>query len=334
MLYYNVLSLAINPVFWSPAMKKSTLIVLLLILFTAPGISVGAAAPEVVVSLKPLHSLVAGVMAGVGEPLLLIQGGGSPHGYTLRPSEARMLSEAQLVVWVGPRLEGFLEKPLLTLAGRARQLELSRELEAEMLPVREGGFWETHASDEEHGAGEAGGRAHDRHGERNQHLWLDPLLAKLIVARTAVALTDIDPVHAHQYQQNAARLQERLDTLHAGLKARLAPVKNIPYIVFHDAYPYFEAAYGLNAVGSVTLSVDRKPGARRIGEIRQKIRELNARCVFSEPQFEPRLVVTVIEGTGARTGVLDPLGAALPSGEECYFQLMNDLADNLLAGLQ
>jgi zinc transport system substrate-binding protein len=315
-------------------MKKSTLILLLLILFAAPGISTSAEAPKVVVSLKPLHSLVAGVMAGVGEPLLLIQGGGSPHGYTLRPSEARMLSEAQLVVWVGPRLESFLEKSLSTLAGKARQLELSRELETEMLPVREGGFWETHASDEGHGPGDAGEPAHHLHGERNQHLWLDPLLAKQIVARTAAVLTDIDPVHAGQYRHNAARLQTRLDTLHAGLKTRLAPVRTIPYIVFHDAYPYFEAAYGLNAVGSVTLTVDRKPGARRIEEIRKKIRELNVRCVFSEPQFEPRLVTTVIEGTGARTGILDPLGAALPSGEECYFQLMNDLADNLLAGLQ
>jgi zinc transport system substrate-binding protein len=315
-------------------MKNSTLIVLFLILFAAPGISTSAEAPKVVVSLKPLHSLVAGVMAGVGEPLLLIQGGGSPHGYTLRPSEARMLSEAQLVVWVGPRLEGFLEKSLSTLAGKARQLELSRELEAEMLPVREGGFWETHASDEGHGPGDAGEPAHHLHGERNQHLWLDPLLAKQIVAKTAAALTDIDPVHAQQYRHNAARLQTRLDTLHAGLKARLAPVRTIPFIVFHDAYPYFEAAYGLNAVGSVTLTVDRKPGARRIEEIRKKIRELNVRCVFSEPQFEPRLVTTVIEGTGARTGILDPLGVALPSGEECYFQLMNDLADNLLAGLQ
>jgi len=315
-------------------MKKSTLILLLLILFAAPGISTSAEAPKVVVSLKPLHSLVAGVMAGVGEPLLLIQGGGSPHGYTLRPSEARMLSEAQLVVWVGPRLESFLEKSLSTLAGKARQLELSRELEAEMLPVREGGFWETHASDEGHGPGDAGEPAHHLHGERNQHLWLDPLLAKQIVARTAAVLTDIDPVHAGQYRHNAARVQTRLDTLHAGLKTRLAPVRTIPYIVFHDAYPYFEAAYGLNAVGSVTLTVDRKPGARRIEKIRKKIRELNARCVFSEPQFEPRLVATVIEGTGARTGILDPLGAALPSGEECYFQLMNDLADNLLAGLQ
>ncbi|ALC17302.1 ABC-type Zn2+ transport system, periplasmic component/surface adhesin [Desulfuromonas soudanensis] len=315
-------------------MKKTPLIVLFLLLLAAPGISAWAEAPRVVVSLKPLHALVAGVMAGVGEPQLLIQGGGSPHGYTLRPSEARMLSEAQLVVWVGPGLETFLGKSLSTLAGKARLLELSRELKAEMLPVREGGFWETHPSEDEHGPGVAGGPGHDLHGERNQHLWLDPLLAKRIVARTTSALTDIDPVHAKEYQQNAARLQTRLDTLHAELKARLAPVKSIPYIVFHDAYQYFEAAYGLSAVGSVTLSVDRKPGARRIEEIREKIRELNARCVFSEPQFEPRLVATVIEGTGARTGILDPLGAALPSGEESYFQLMNDLADNLLAGLQ
>jgi len=147
-------------------------------------------------------------------------------------------------------------------------------------------------------------------------------------------LGEIDPAHREHYQNNAERLKRRLDELHRQLKPRLAPVSKIPYVVFHDAYQYFEAAYGLNAVGSITVDPERQSGARRIGEMREKIKELRARCVFSEPQFMPRLVATIIEGTGARTGVLDPLGAELPAGPESYFRLLKALADNLLEGLR
>lgn len=305
-------------------MKKLFLLASLVLLFTTSAIAAWAAPPKgprVVVSIKPLHSLVAGVMAGVGEPQLLIKGGGSPHGYALRPSEARMLAAAQLVVWVGPRLEAFLEKPLATLGSAARQLQLSKELASELLTIRAGGNWADHA--EQHAA-----------GEPDPHLWLDPRLAQQIVTKIAAALAGIDPPHQLQYQENAARLIARLAQLQAKLQAKLAPVRHVPYVVFHDAYQYFEAAFGLNAVGSVTLAPERLPGARRIREIREEITSLRARCVFSEPQFEPRLVATVIEGTGARTGILDPLGAALPAGQQCYFRLLTALADNLVAGLR
>jgi zinc transport system substrate-binding protein len=308
-------------------MRKPVFITIFSLFLAA--LDVGACAaepqgPKVVVSIKPLHSLVAGVMAGVGEPQLLIKGGGSPHGYSLRPSEARQLADAQLVVWVGHQLESFLEKPLSTLGLHARQLELAEALESDLLPPRKGGGWDAHEKNHDH----------DEHGDHDQHLWLDPRLAKQIVEKTAAALAEIDPVHQQQYQKNATQLKVRLEGLHAQLKTKLAPVKNIPYVVFHDAYQYFEGTYGLNAVGSIAIDPERKPGARRIREIREKIKGLNARCVFSEPQFEPRLVATVIEGSGARTGVLDPLGAELPAGPETYFLLLNALADNLVAGLR
>jgi zinc transport system substrate-binding protein len=308
-------------------------LILFIILMTAPARAAEPQSPKVVVSIKPIHSLVAGVMQGVAEPQLLMKGGGSPHGYVLRPSEARSLAEADLVVWVGHELESFLEKPLSTLGRNARQLELSEELESDLLPLRGGGSWEAH--DDDHGDREPEPAAHhEEHGEQDQHLWLDPQVAKQIVTKTAAALAEIDPARRELYQKNAARLRERLDGLHAQLKAKLAPVKNVPYVVFHDGYQYFEAAYGLNAVGSVTIDPERRPGAKRIREIREKIKELHARCVFSEPQFESRLVATVIEGTGAKTGVLDPVGVELPAGAESYFQLLNALADNLVAGLR
>lgn len=295
-----------------------------------------SSAPQVVVSIKPLHSLVAGVMQGVGQPILLVKGGGSPHGYVLRPSEAQALANAQLVVWVGHTLESFLEKPLATLASQAQQLELGEILEDQLLPFREGGGWDGHAHKHEHADHTATAEEHHQHGEHelNPHLWLSPLLAKQIVTQVATVLSAIDPQHQATYQQNAAQLQLRLDELDRQMTDKLAPVQGIPYIVFHDAYQYFESAYELNAVGSITIDPERKPGAKRISEIREKIKTTHARCVFSEPQFEPRMVETIIEGTGAKRGTLDPLGADLPEGPEAYFQLLSRLADNLYAGLK
>lgn len=327
-------------------MKKSiflSVLTVILLALASPSFAQGTK-PRVVVSIAPIYSLVAGVMQGVTQPDLLIEGGGSPHGYMLRPSEARMLAKADLIIWVGPALEGFMEKSLQNLAKKAHKLQLMEALEGPLLPMREGGSWEAHANhemdedsshvgEEDHHHHETHG--HDLHeeGEFNPHLWLSPLLAKQIVSETVRHLVEIDPEHAAVYQQNETRLHARLDALYRELSVKLAPYKDIPYIVFHDAYPYFEAAYGLSPVGSITVDPERKPGAKRISEIREKIKELNARCVFSEPQFEPRMVDVIIDGTGARKGILDPLGIDLAADRDSYFRLLNNLADNLITGL-
>jgi zinc transport system substrate-binding protein len=278
-------------------------------------------------------------MQGVAEPKLLITGGSTPHNYSLRPSEARALARAELVVWVGPQLESFLEKPLESLAKNARHLTLLEAIEGPLLELREGGAWEGHhdehdAEDHDHEADHHEVNAAEYGYEVNPHVWLNPLLAKQIVSKVARVLSELDPAHQQHYAENSSRLEARLDTLHKELKTRLTPVKAAPYVVFHDAYHYFESAYGLNAVGSITVDPERSPGAKRVSEIRSKIKALQARCVFSEPQFESRLVQTVIEGTGARTGVLDPLGTDLAPEENSYFVLMNDLADNLISGVR
>lgn len=328
--------------------KISILLVKLILFFWAAAPLAWAGedrGPAVVVSIKPVHALVAGVMQGVAEPQLLVKRGGSPHGYVLRPSEARALADADLVIWVGHALESFLDKPLSTLAGKSRQLILAEALAGQLLPLRAGGGWDVHghdletAEESEHGHAKATKPQSDEthesgSAEGNLHLWLSPLLAKQIVAQSTALLSEIDPTHQHIYRQNAAQLEARLDQLHQQLTDKLAPVRAVPFVVFHDAYQYFEVAYGLNAVGSLTVDAERKPGARRISEIRAKIKALDARCVFSEPQFESRLVATLIEGTGARSGVLDPLGSGLAEGPESYFQLMHNLADNLLLGLR
>ena len=293
-----------------------------------------AQAPKVVVSIKPIHSLVASVMHGVGEPTLLVRGGASPHSYTMNPSDAKALAAADLVVWVGPELESFLEKPLRANAPRATLLTLMDLKGLTLLETREGGAWDAHDHGKKRGHGhqDHDHKDHDHadeHGELNTHIWLDPANARAIVEAAAEALAAGDPANAEAYRKNADRKLQELDALDAELKAALAPVKDKPFVVFHDAYQYFEARYGLSAVGSITVSPDRRPSAKRLSAIRAKIGGLGAACVFAEPQFEPTLVRTVVEGTKARTGVLDPEGSELPEGEALYPTLMRNLAASL-----
>ncbi|PWC78666.1 zinc ABC transporter substrate-binding protein ZnuA [Azospirillum sp. TSH64] len=300
-----------------------------------------AEAPKVVVSIKPIHSLVASVMHGVGEPVLLVRGGASPHSYTMKPSDAKALSAADLVVWVGPELEGFLEKPLKANAPKATRLTLMEQKGLTLLQTREGGAWEAHDHGHEGGHEGHGHKDHDHkdhdhaadhdddHDELNSHIWLDPANARAIVTATADALAARDPADAEAYRTNADRTLQAIDALDAELKATLAPLKDKPFVVFHDAYQYFEARYDLSAVGSITVSPDRRPSAKRLSAIRAKIAGLNAACVFAEPQFEPTLVRTVVEGTKAKTGVLDPEGADLPEGEALYPTLLRNLAASL-----
>lgn len=298
-----------------------------------------AAAPRVVVTVKPLHSLVAGVMGEAGEPELIIRGSGSPHTYNLKPSEARRLAGAQVVFWVGEPLETFMGKPLAALGSKARVVEVLRAPGIALRSGRAGGAW-----DEPAGEGAAGREAvaDDTHGHAGEHgaaaldghLWLDPANARAIARLAAVVLGEVDPANRARYAGNADRLVARIDALDAELAATLAPVRDVPFVVFHDAYQYFEKRYGLRAVGSIAVGPGRTAGARRVREIRERIRLLGARCVFGEPQFPAGLLGTLTEGTAARIGTLDPLGAGLAAGPEAYFTLMRDLGSSLASCLR
>jgi zinc transport system substrate-binding protein len=278
--------------------------------------------PKVLTSIKPLHSLAANVMEGVGQPSLLMRATASPHTYTLRPSDARSLEQADIIFWIGPGYESFMAKAVRSLSRKARVVAIAKAPGITLLPTREGGVW----------AEEAEGHSHaHQHGEdeTDMHLWLDPANAKAIVQTMVAALAQTDPGNAATYRANADRLLTRLDALDSDLRARLTPVAPKPFIVFHDAYQYLERRYGLTAAGSITVTPDRTPGPRRLSELRRTITERRAACVFSEPQFTSGLVTTVLEGTNARTAVLDPLGATAPEGKDGYFKLMHTLADSL-----
>ncbi|TXI05743.1 MAG: zinc ABC transporter substrate-binding protein ZnuA [Rhizobium sp.] len=303
------------------------------------GLLVGTAAtaadaPKVVVSIKPIHSLVAAVMQGVGTPDLIVDGAASPHTYAFKPSNARALQQAQVVFWVGPGMEAFLQKPLTALGGNATVVELDDAPGITKLKFREGGAFEPHDDGDEHEETDAHGHDHDHdHGEFDTHLWLDPHNAKAMVAEITTSLVAADPANALTYETNQKALNDKLDALDAEIASTVAPVKDKPFIVFHDAYQYFEHRYGVRVSGSITVSPETIPGAQRVSEIHSKVADLGATCVFAEPQFEPKLVNVVLEGTSAKSGVLDPEAATLPQGPDLYFDLMRGIASSLKACL-
>ena len=291
------------------------------------GISITAHAEiNVVSSVKPLHSLVSGVMEGVARPDLIVKGSASPHTYSLRPSQARQLEDADLVFWMGHELESFLEQPLEAIATMAHVVELIDSSKLKKIKMREGGMFDAHAHDDHD---EHEGHDDHGHGEFDVHVWLDPENAKVLVDEIKLALIELDPVNASKYEANSNKMNTKLDQLMDEVSNKLESDKGKGYVVFHDAYQYFEQRFGMSAVGSITVSPEVVPGANRIRELKNKINELNAHCVFSEPQFEPKLVSTVIEGTKANKGVLDPLGASINDGPELYFNLIRNMADSL-----
>ena len=308
------------------------------LLTTALLTTTSMAAPNVVASIKPVHSLVASVMAGVGEPTLIVKGSASPHTYALKPSDAGALESADIVFWTGHGMELFLVDALETLATDATVVELAESPGITLLPVREGGAFEAHAhegeghGDEEH---DHGHEEHDHeHEEGDMHFWLDPENAKLMVTHIATTLAEADPENATVYQANAEAELIKLDALEAELAATLAPVADKPFIVFHDAYQYFEARFGLNLAGSVTVTPEVMPGAARIDELKAKVAELGATCVFAEPNFEPTIIAAITEGSPAQSGVLDPEGGALAEGPDLYPTLLRGLATSLMDCLQ
>ncbi|EEA94030.1 zinc ABC transporter substrate-binding protein [Pseudovibrio sp. JE062] len=381
---------------------------------------------KVVASIKPIHSLVASVMKGVGTPDLVVEGAGSPHTYSLRPSTARKIANADVVFWVGPQMESFLETPLENLANDATIVTLKDSHGLTLLNFREGGNFEGHDHDdhagetaeehaahagetaEEHAAhaGEtaeehaahAGETAeehaahadeaheehadhdhekheehadhdhekheehaehdhekHEEHAEHDHekheehadhekheehaehaghdhgaeafdmHIWLSPANAIAMLHEIEETLSKADPANAAKYAANAKAEAEEISKVSDALKADLKDYQSKPFVVFHDAYRYFEEAYNLNAVGSVTVSPEVLPGAKRLTEVRAKLENLGVSCVFSEAQFNPRMVAVLKEGTGVNSAEIDPLGSTLDSGPQLYTELLKQM---------
>lgn len=277
-----------------------------------------SAAPKVVTSIVPVHSLVAGVMNGVGTPELLLKGVNSEHQGSYSPQQISVLAHADVVFIIGDNLEMKLGEISGTETVNGKEfvkLDLAPDIITHR--IRKGGNWEVDSDEPA-----AGNNA-------DPHIWLDPENGKAMTKAIATALDAADPVHATQYDANATSQIAAIDRLEKELSLTLAPVKAKPFIVFHDAYQYFEKAFDMQAVGSISDYSATPPSAQRLEDIRNKIKSSKAVCVFKEPQFSDAAVLTVTEGNSAKLGVLDPIGATLNPGPLAYGELLRTITKNL-----
>ncbi len=297
----------------------------------AAGLLVGLAAAaaanlKVVVTIKPLHALVAQVMGDTGTPELLVQGANSAHTYALKPSDAAKLSQADVFFRMSEVMEPFTAKVAQSLPKRVQVVTLQDTRALKLLKRRTGATFEDDHDDHGHGHKHA-------HATFDGHAWLDPLNAKLLADRIAEVLSAKDPQKAPVYRANADALKAKLDALDAELKSDLAAVAGRPFVVFHDALQYFERRYRLKTVGSIAISPEVAPSAKRLSALRKRVASLGVACVFAEPQFDTRLADNVVEGTRARIGTIDPEGSKIASGPDLYFALLRNLAKDLRACL-
>ena len=291
------------------------------------GAQPASAAPKVVVTIKPLYALVAGVMAGVGRPQMLVKGPASPHLYTLKPSDLAALNGADIVFRASAATEPFSVRLPQTLPRQVELVTLQEAPGVALLERRMGVSFEAAGDGRRHAHGADMANAFDG------HIWLDPDNATAMVDRIEQALSAKDPPNADAFKTNARALKRQLDALRVELQSALEPLAGKPYVVAHDAFQYLERRYGLNVVGAISISPEVAPSAKRLNELRQKILALGAICVFAEPQVDKRLIDNLTEGTLARTGTLDPEGFALAPEPNLYFTLMRKLAEDLRACL-
>lgn len=301
--------------------KSLALCVPLLALSSAP---VLAEVPKVVASIQPLHSLAAMVMDGIGQPTLLVSGTASEHGYTLKPSDMRVLEQAEIAVIVDTGYETFLAKPLKSRGKKIDVVAMADLPGMTVLEPRAGGLWDGHHEKHDHDR-----HGPDHHDQLDGHLWLNTSNAQILVTALTEMLAEKDPANALAYRRNADTAKTRLAALDAQLRDSLAPIKDRPYVVFHDAYQYFEARYGLSPAGSITVDPDRPPPPKRLAALKDKLVQAKVACVFREPQFPAPIVETLAKAANAKTGLLDPQGAALPPGPDLYPTLLINLADSL-----
>ena len=282
---------------------------------------------KVVVTIKPLHALVSQVMAGAGTPELLVKGAASAHTYAMRPSDASILAQADVFFRMSGTMEPFTVKISKSLPARVQLVSLQATRGLKLYPRRTSATFEAEVN---HGHGDHDHANHANDNDRmDGHAWLDPVNAKVLADRIAEVLAARDPAKTDQFRANAAALKTKLDGLTQELSRQLAPAAGKAYIVFHDALQYFERRFGLAAVGSIAISPEIAPSAKRLTILRKRIAALGAVCIFAEPQFDARLVESVAEGTKARTGAIDPEGARIEPGPELYFELLRNLARDL-----
>ena len=306
--------------------------------FLALGVSVlsplALAKPVIATSIKPVSMVVAAIAGDKADIQQIVSSIASPHDFAMRPSDLKKITDADTVVWVGEALEKFLEKPLENAGKESNAIEwlalegmqLHNFAEEHHHEEHEGHEHHEEHDDHEHHEG------HD-HSGIDPHVWLSPDNALVLAKAVTNRLVSLDAANAEYYRDNLASFEKGLSAKDAEIRNALNKVNKVPYIVFHDGYSYFEQHYGLQNVGEITVSPERKPGAKKVAEIRHEIEENKVQCVFSEPQFSPAIVKTLLEGSDVKTAPLDPLGSQVKMGTNAYFSFLDSLSGQFLSCL-
>ena len=295
------------------------------------GSATQAANAAVVASLKPLGFIASAIADGVTDTQVLLPDGASEHDYSLRPSDVKRLQGADLVVWIGPEMEAFMEKSVKNIPN-AKQVTIAQLNDVKPLLMKG-----ADDDDDDHGHSDTGGEKsdeHHHHGDYNMHLWLSPEIARASAVAIHEKLVELMPQSRAKLDANLKDFEAQLASTETQVGNELAPLKGKGYFVFHDAYGYFEKQFGLTPLGHFTVNPEIQPGAQRLHEIRTQLVEQKATCVFAEPQFRPAVVEAVARGTTVRMGTLDPLGTNIKLGKTSYSAFLNQLANQYASCLK
>ena len=331
-------------------------------LFICSGVNVFATETTGVIStIQPINSLVSAIIGNTGKSITIIPSEQSPHDFKLKPSDVKVLQNGNIIFYVSNHLESSITKVLKNLPKNIKLINLMEESGVNHLAIRDNDAWERHDhhghddhdvhdkhgkkhddhdDHDKHGKKHDDHDDHDKHGKKHDdhddhekeddvHVWLSPDNAIKIVQKVNKVLSLYFPENSKIYNDNTTKFIDKIRNLKMELVKELSPIKNKPYIVFHDAYQYFEKTFELNAVGSVALEGDIASSPKQISFIKDKIVKSKALCVFQEPQFDSKLVKIVVEGTDAKIGTLDPLGVNISENKDFYLQLITNMAKSL-----
>ena len=312
--------------------------------------SINAFATEttgVISTIQPINSLVSAVIGNTGKTISIIPAEQSPHDFKLKPSDVKVLQSGNIIFYVSNHLESSVTKVFKNLPKNIKLINLMEESGINHLAIRDNAAWERHDhhgddhdDHDKHGKKHDDHDDHDKHGKKHDdhddhekeddvHIWLSPDNAIKIVQKVNKVLSLYFPENSKIYNDNTTKFIDKIRSLKMELIKEMSPIKNKPYIVFHDAYQYFEKTFELNAVGSVALEGDIASSPKQISFIKDKIIKSKASCVFQEPQFDSKLVKIVVEGTNAKIGTLDPLGVNITGNKDFYLQLLTNMAKSL-----
>ena len=306
----------------------------IIILFVFSSINAFATETTGVIStIQPINSLVSAVIGNTGKTISIIPAEQSPHDFKLKPSDVKVLQNSNIIFYVSNHLESSVTKVFKNLPKNIKLINLMEESGINHLAIRDNAAWERHDHHDDHDDHDKHGKKHDDHDDHEKeddvHIWLSPDNAIKIVQKVNKVLSLYFPENSKIYNDNTTKFIDKIKTLKMELVRELSPIKNKPYIVFHDAYQYFEKTFELNAVGSVALEGDIASSPKQISFIKDKIVKSKASCVFQEPQFDSKLVKIVVEGTDAKIGTLDPLGVNITGDKDFYLQLLSNMAKSL-----